>query len=355
MKMEPLVREMRALAEELGRPVRFMEVCGTHTMAAFRTGLRSLLPPNVSLLSGPGCPVCVTPDAYLDRAIAIASLPGTRVATFGDLLRVPGTASSLEEARARGAGIRIVYSPSDALELARREPRARVVFLGIGFETTAPAVAWTLGEAQRTKTGNYAVLAANRKIPPAMTALLSGGEVAVDGFLCPGHVSVITGSRAFEPICDRFRVPCVIAGFEAADMARAVVLLLRQLRAGTARVEIQYTRSVSRDGNPGAQAACRDVFVDVDAEWRGLGILPRSGYGIRETLAEHDADILFADLELPEPSAARGCICGDVLRAARQPSDCALFGTRCTPAAPVGPCMVSGEGACAAAYRYGTR
>jgi len=333
-----------------------MEVCGTHTMTAFRSGLRSLLPDQVRLLSGPGCPVCVTPSDFVDRAIAIACLPNTMVATFGDLVRVPGSASSLEKARAaRGAAVSIVYSPLDALHLAEANPGTTVVFLGVGFETTAPTIGWTIREASRRKLGNYAVLCAHKTMPQAMSALLNSGEIRVDGFMCPGHVSIIIGARAYEFICRDHHIPCVVAGFEPADMAAALELLLEQHAAGVAKVEIEYSRSVTWDGNPAAQKLLADVFEPADAVWRGLGVIPGSGLRIRSAYVRFDAAARFPDLDLPPTAEPHGCRCGEVLRGLIVPHDCPLFGRRCTPATPVGACMVSSEGTCAAHFRYANR
>lgn len=353
-----ITSEIRDLAVRIGRPVKLMEVCGTHTMAAFRTALRSLLPPDVSLISGPGCPVCVTPNSYLDRAIALARLPGTIVATFGDMIRVPGTDSSLERERASGADVRIVYSPLDAIAAAKKDPSRRVVFLGVGFETTTPAVAWTLQEARRAGVANYSVLCGHKTIPEAMAGLLAGGDIGIDGFMCPGHVSVITGSRVYEGICREYRVPCVVAGFEAVDMATAIRMLLRQIAEGRAAVEIEYTRSVTPAGNAAAQQACNAVFEKADAEWRGLGVIPASGLRVRETYSDHDAEKVYRgrmDIgdSLKKRKKDSGCRCGDVLRGMIPPSECPLFGKRCTPEQPAGPCMVSSEGSCSAHYRYG--
>lgn len=352
MSLAQSLADVQELAERAGRPVQVMEVCGTHTMAAFRSGLRPLLPDSVRLLSGPGCPVCVTPNAYVDQAIAIAQQPGTLVTTFGDMLRVPGSYSSLEKARAAGAAVRVVYSPLDALRMARETPATTVVFLGIGFETTAPTVGWTVQEAARSGVANYAVLCAHKTMPHAMAGLLASGEVKVDGFLCPGHVSVITGARIYEFICREYHIPCVVTGFEPADMAAGIEQILRQIVVGHAEVGIQYSRSVTLDGNRAAQALLADVFEECDAAWRGLGVIPRSGLRIREPYAAHDAARRFADVPVPPPVEPRGCICGAVLRGVKTPLACPLFRTRCTPATPVGACMVSSEGTCAAYYRY---
>jgi len=340
------------LARRIGRPLAFMEVCGTHTMAAFRSGLRSILPGTVRLLSGPGCPVCVTDNSFIDRAIAIASQPDVCVATFGDMIRVPGSVSSLEVARAAGADVRVVYSAMDARNLAVADSNRRVVFLGIGFETTAPGTAWTLEEAHRRGQANYGVLCAHKTMPQAMAALLAGGELRVDGFLCPGHVSVIIGSEPYEFICRKYGIPCVVAGFEPGDLLEALAALELQILDGRAAVEIQYSRSVRPEGNPAAVGLLERVFEPCDVSWRGLGTIPDSGLRIRPEFQAHDAGTWFDLLELPAPKEHPGCLCGDVLRGVRTPLDCPLFDRACTPASPVGACMVSAEGTCAAYYRY---
>ncbi len=350
-----IIKEMLSLAGTIGRPVKLMEVCGTHTMAAFRTGLRSLLPENVSLLSGPGCPVCVTPNDFLDLAIAIAEEPDVVITTFGDMLKVPGSRMSLEHAKARGADVRVVYSPLDALNMAKEQPGKKIVFLGVGFETTAPTVAWTIKEALQSGVANYSVLCAHKTIPEAMLALPAGGDLRIDGFMCPGHVSVIIGAKAYEPICARHHIPCVIAGFEAADMARAITMILRQIAGSQAKVEIEYTRSVTMEGNVTAQDLCSEVFEKSDAQWRGLGTIPDSGLKIRDKYAAHDAQKTFPEIK-PTPSASEhGCICGDILRGVKLPADCPLFGRKCTPSSPIGACMVSSEGTCAAYFKYTRR
>ena len=352
-KFHGLAAELVGLAGQLDRSVRFMEVCGTHTMAAFRTGLRSVLPETVRLLSGPGCPVCVTPTSYVDHAVAIARRSDVTVATFGDMLRVPGSECSLQEARALGGDVRVVYSPTDALDLARSDRTRQVVFLGIGFETTAPAVAWTVQAAAQEGVDNYAVLCGHKTIPAAMTALAADGAIGVDGFMCPGHVSVIIGSAVYEPLCRQVRMPCVVAGFEAADMARAMIMLLRQVLEKRAEVEVEYRRSVTREGNAQARALCEAVFEPCDSPWRGLGTIPGSGLRLRAAFAPFDAGVRFAEPHLPELAENKACRCGDVLCGRADPPDCPLFGAACTPEAPVGPCMVSSEGSCAAHFRYG--
>ena len=355
MAIERYFDEIRRSAAEIDRDVRLMEVCGTHTMTAFRSGLRSLLPDNVALLSGPGCPVCVTPQEYIDRIIAIAKQPDALVATFGDMLRVPGGEESLEAARADGAGVMAVYSPTDALAEAKKNPDRRVVFFGVGFETTVPTTAWTLKEAAREGVENFAVLCAHKTMPRAMAALLEGGEVKVDGFMCPGHVSVITGTGIFDFLSGEHGRPCVVAGFEAADMALATAMLLRQIAEGRAEVENEYHRSVDAEGNPAARALIDEVFEPCGAKWRGMGEIPGSGLRIREEFAQHDAARIFGNLELPETTPTPGCICGDVIRGARVPTQCPLFRKVCTPTTPVGACMVSAEGTCAAYYKYAGR
>ncbi len=346
------IENIQRLSEKTGRAVKLMEVCGTHTMAAFRSGLRSLLPSNVLLLSGPGCPVCVTAGDYIDRAIVIAHEPNTLVASFGDMIRVPGTDSSLEEARAHGARVLVVYSPLDALNEAIRHPKTQVVFLGVGFETTAPAVAWTIRESKRQGVSNYSVLCAHKTIPPAMAALLRSGDVKIDGFMCPGHVSVIIGSRPYEFICRDYNIPCVVAGFETADMAVSIGILLQQILNHRAEVVIQYSRSVNESGNAEAQAIMNEVFEECDDRWRGLGMIPHSGLRIRKQFAQHDALTIFGNLNIPAPRERPGCICGAILKGTQLPADCPLFRTQCTPETPVGACMVSSEGTCAAYYKY---
>ena len=353
MTLETSLRTILELTARIHRPLTFMEVCGTHTVSAFRSGLRSLLPDTVRLLAGPGCPVCVTPAGYLDKAVAIAKEPETVITTFGDMLRVPGTESSLERMRAQGGDIRMVYSPMDALKMAREEPEKTVVFLGVGFETTTPAVAWTIKEAVDRNVENYFVLCAHKTIPEAMMALVSAGEVKLDGFLCPGHVSVITGSDIYRPLCAKCGIPCVVAGFEAFDMARGIEMLTEQIDEGRVEVEVAYTRSVAREGNSEARKLCTEVFEKCDTEWRGFGVIPQSGLRIGDKYASRDASIRFSDVTVPVPADQSACRCGDVLRGVCLPTDCSLFGKACTSVTPVGACMVSSEGACAAYYKYG--
>jgi hydrogenase expression/formation protein HypD len=358
MEMEPdfvrrLTAEIRDAAGAIGRPVRLMEVCGTHTMAIFRAGLRSLIPEDVRLLSGPGCPVCVTPMGYVDAAVHLSQRRDVTVTTFGDMVRVPGTESSLERERGRGADVRIVYSPLDALRLAEERPDRKVVFLGIGFETTAPAAAVTLLEAQRRGVRNFLLFSGHKVVPPALRALLASEAVALDGFILPGHVSVVLGAAPYEFIPKEYRRAAVITGFEPLDILQAVLMLLRQIAEGRPRVEIQYSRVVRPEGNLAARRAMAECFEPRDAEWRGLGVLPVSGLGVREEFGEQDA-VRALGVETREGREPAGCRCGEVLRGLIEPEECPLFAVRCTTATPVGACMVSSEGTCAAHFNFRT-
>ncbi len=333
-------------------PARIMEVCGTHTVAIARSGLRPLLAGPVTMISGPGCPVCVTPDGYIDAAIAIGAQKGALLASFGDMLRVPGRSSSLEKEKGNGLDIRIVYSPLDAVALAATVPDREVVFLGVGFETTAPAIAGAIREAFARGLANFSVLASMRTIPEAMEALASDPEVAIHGFLCPANVSAIIGANAYRPLAETHRLPCVVAGFEPLDILLGIAMLLRQIRQGEARVENEYSRVATAAGNGKAQALLREVFMPCDACWRGIGVIPRSGLRIGERFAAFDAERKFGVPVVFSPERT-ACRCGDVLKGKILPGDCPLFGKECVPEEPYGPCMVSGEGTCAAYYRYG--
>jgi hydrogenase expression/formation protein HypD len=343
-----LIAEMHAISR---RPVRLMEVCGTHTMAIFRSGLRALLPETITLVSGPGCPVCVTAQREIDQFVALARCEGVILTTFGDLLRVPGSGSSLQQARAAGCDVRVVYSPLDALALATRNPTKRVVFLGVGFETTAPTVAAALLAARARGVSNFLVFAAHKRTPPAVAALMAAPDLRVDGFLLPGHVCLVAGTQAFQPLVDRYRIPCVVGGFEPLDLLRALARLVAQIEAGEALLENAYERAVTAAGNAKARAAMAAVFADVDAEWRGLGVIPGSGLKIAAAHRALDAEASF-DLSVPDVPEPRGCACGQVLKGIKLPTDCALYQKACTPLHPVGPCMVSSEGTCAAYFRY---
>ncbi len=345
------VDELVAMIRRENRsPVRFMEVCGGHTLAINQLGIRSLLPDKINLLSGPGCPVCVTGTGYIDSALRIASNPEVILTTFGDLIRVPGSEGSLETGRASGMDVRLVLSPLHALQIARQEPGRQVVFLGIGFETTAPGVAAVIRMARSEKRDNFFVLSAHKVMPPAMDALTSRG-IRLDGFICPGHVSTITGSAIYESLARDRHIPCVISGFEAADILETILLLLRQVNQGTASVEIQYTRAVRPEGNPRALQLMDEVFYRRDDWWRGLGIIPASGLGIRDEFRAQDAEYLFGRVTMQGTEPA-GCACGSVLTGQMTPSECGLFGSVCTPDSPAGACMVSSEGACQSFFRF---
>ncbi|MGQ9681290.1 MAG: hydrogenase formation protein HypD [Anaerolineae bacterium] len=339
----------------VNRPLRLMEFCGTHTHAMMRYGIRQLLPPQITMLSGPGCPVCVTSAADLDGAIALASLPNTTVATFGDMLRVPGSQCSLAEARAQGADVRVIYSGLDALELARSYPQRTIVLLGVGFETTAPTIAASVLQAEREGLPNLRLLSLHKRTPPATAAVLQAGEVALDGILAPGHVSAIIGAEAWDFVARDFGLPCAVTGFEPLDLLQGIADLVDQAATGTAAVHNTYSRGVRPHGNAVAQRLMEEVFGPSDAAWRGLGVVPGSGLCLQPRFAAMDAASLLA-AQGYDGSAARepaGCRCGQVLRGVLTPPDCPLFGRACTPEHPVGPCMVSSEGSCAAHYRYG--
>ncbi len=342
---------LAALPADPERPIRIMEVCGTHTNAIFRHGLRSLLPKHIELISGPGCPVCVTPAGHVDAFIAAAKLPDITLATFGDLIRVPGSKGSLAKAREEGGRVEIVYSPMDALQLAQKEPNRIVVFPAVGFETTAPTIAATILEAERLSLDNFCVIAAAKIMPPPLELLLSDPELNIDGLLCPGHVSATIGVDAYKPLAEKYHISCAVAGFEPADIVSGLLALARQINAGIAKVDNCYTRVVTDSGNQRARDLTSEVFAVVDTEWRGLGVIPGSGLGLRDAYQKFDA---FTRLDLhvepaPEP---KGCKCGDILKGRLSPPACPLYGKGCTPLQPVGPCMVSSEGTCAAYYRY---
>lgn len=335
---------------KLPRRVTLMEVCGTHTHAIAAAGLRRLLPPQVRLIAGPGCPVCVTPVGYVDQAEALARRPGTIVATFGDLLRVPSSRGSLEQVRAEGADVRIVYSPRDALQVARENPAGTVVFLGVGFETTTPTVAAALAEAEDDHVPNFLVLSGHKIMPPPMRALARDPEVEVDGYLLPGHVSVIIGSRAFGFVAEEFGMPAVVVGFAPTDVMRGVQTLVELLLARKPEIVNLYSRVVKPEGNRTAQALVERFFTTADVVWRGLGAIPGSGLALRSEYAHRDASRIA--VELPEPLEPAGCRCGEVLKGTIDPPECPLFAGQCTPETPIGACMVSSEGTCAAWYRH---
>ena len=332
--------------------VRFMEFCGGHTVTIFRYGIRQVLPKTIDMVSGPGCPICVTANADLDKAIALSQIPGIIVATFGDMLKVPGSNSSLEEAKAGGADVRTVYSTLDALKIAEDNPNKSVVFLGIGFETTAPTIAASILQAEEKGIKNYYVLSLHKLCPPVLRAILDSGELKLHGLICPGHVSAVIGSRPWEFIARDYGIPCVVSGFEPLDILQSVDMLVNQVENGESRVEIAYRRGVRPEGNQQALRLMEQVFEPCPAQWRGIGEVPDSGLKLRKKYQRFDAALAFDIAPGPTYEPA-GCICGDVLRGVKTPADCQLFGKACTPQYPVGPCMVSSEGSCSAYYLYG--
>ncbi|MEJ2221486.1 MAG: hydrogenase formation protein HypD [Desulfobacterales bacterium] len=331
--------------------VRLMEVCGTHTVSIFRSGIRSVLPQAISLLSGPGCPVCVTDQAEVDAFIELARVDDVIITTFGDLIRVPGTKSSLQKESAAGRDIRVVYSTFDALEIAGKNPEKKVVFLGVGFETTAPTIAAAILSAAQTGIKNFSVISAHKLVPPALEALMAAADVRIDGFILPGHVSVIIGLNAYRPFFEQFQIPSVVAGFEPIDILQAISMLVEMLESDSPALDNAYPRAVTPEGNTKAQQVLDEIFEPADACWRGIGVIPRSGLKIRENYAAHDAQKLF-DVQVPDAKTPQGCACGEILIGTKTPPECALYKKACTPMDPVGPCMVSTEGTCAAYYKY---
>lgn len=350
--MRTMMDEIARVCEQIGRRVQLMEVCGTHTVSIFRSGLRAMLPANLRLISGPGCPVCVTAQRHIDAAIDLAGRDGLILATYGDMLRVPGRCGSLEQRRASGADVRVVQSAMSAVELARRHRDRPVVFLGVGFETTAPATAAAVRRAAVERLENFSVLVSHKLVVPAMAALLEAGETALDGFLCPGHVSVIIGSEAYRPIVARWSMPCVVAGFEPPQIVAALLALVRQVRAGEAQLENAYPQAVTPDGNRAALRLLDEVFEVCDTPWRALGTIGASGLALRDKYRRFDAAERF-DIRVGEDVDNPACLCGQVIQGLVEPPECPLFGEGCTPLRPIGPCMVSSEGTCAAWYKYG--
>ncbi len=345
---------VKQIHDTVDGPLRIMEVCGTHTMAIFRHGIRSLLPGAVDLLSGPGCPVCVTAQADIDAFVRLARQDDVIITTFGDLMRVPGSGSSLQKESAAGADVRVVYSAMDAVQMAGRHPDKQVVFLGVGFETTAPTIGAAILAASQMGLSNFYVYSAHKTVPQALEALMSNPDVQIDGFILPGHVSVIIGSEAYRPFFKNHGLPCAVAGFEPVDVLQGIYDLVSMIQSGRPDLVNAYPRAVTDQGNVLAQQLLARVFEPCDAPWRGLGIIPASGLAIRRSLAAFDAQAVFdiRSVETPEP---KGCACGEILSGIKTPEACALFRKKCTPMNPVGPCMVSSEGTCAAYYRYSER
>ena len=350
--MVDAVERLLRLSEKKKKRLRFMEVCGTHTVAIFRSGIRQILPENVKLVSGPGCPVCVTNDDYIDKAIEYSRKEDFVVATFGDMLKVPGTRSSLAAAVAEGANVKIVYSPLDCLKLAKENPRRKIVFLAVGFETTAPTAAATVLTAKAQGIKNLFMLSAQKLVPPALRFLLSDEAVKVDGFLLPGHVAVVIGANAFNFLAEEFKMPSAVGGFEADEILIALESLLEQIDSGRAEVANNYRSVVKAEGNLSAQKILAQVYEIVDAEWRGMGKITASGLRMREEFAEFDIERV-EPIYIEHVEKKNACRCGEVLRGIINPMECSLFGKACQPLHAIGPCMVSVEGVCAAWFKYG--
>jgi hydrogenase expression/formation protein HypD len=350
-----LVKRIEALSDG---PSALMEVCGSHTMAISQFGIRNLIPKAIRLLSGPGCPVCVTSLRDIDRMIAIAQRKEVIFTTFGDMVRVPGSRTSLREARSKGADVRVLYSPLDALQIAIDNPHKQVVFAGVGFETTSPTIIATVLEAKEKGLRNFSVFPAFKTVPNALKAILESGQTRIDGFLCPGHVSAIIGIGPYRFIPDRYQIPCVIAGFEPLDILESIAMLLEQIKVHKKdgrlfSVQTEYRRGVPDAGNSHALTLLDKVTQPCTAEWRAIGSIPETGLGFRVEYSSFDASKRF-EIDVPPAIEPQGCICGQVMMGLHQPDECPMFGKKCTPASPVGPCMVSSEGACAAWYKYGT-
>ena len=344
---QKILRQIKSISK---KKINLMEVCGTHTLAIFRNGIRKMLPSNINLISGPGCPVCVTPISYIDEIIALSRGENFIITTFGDMIRVPGSTSTLEKEKTDGADIRIVYSTLDTLKIAQDNSSKEVVFMGVGFETTSPTIASAVLKAQKEKIENFSVLSVAKIIPPAMKALLGGEELNIDGFICPGHVSAIIGSKPYNFITAQHKVPCVICGFEPLDILQSIYMLVKQIEDGRAEVEIQYERVVKPEGNKIALDKINEVFKVVDSDWRGIGNIPLSGLEIKDKYRQFNARKFVVETE--ETKEPKGCRCGEVLRGVITPPECPLFGEICTPENPQGACMVSTEGTCAAYYKY---
>ena len=345
-------RLLAELNRTITRPWTLMEICGGQTHSIIRSGLDRMLPDEITLVHGPGCPVCVTPLEQLDKAIALASRPDVIFASYGDMLRVPGSNRDLSAVKATGGDVRIVYSPLDALKIAQDNPARTVVFFAIGFETTAPANAMAVLQAQSLGLTNFTVLVSQVTVPAAISALMDSPDIKVNGFLAAGHVCTVMGFWEYEPLAEKYRIPIVVTGFEPVDLLHGILQCIRQLEAGTCTVGNAYERSVSRLGNQPAQEVIRRVFAITDRAWRGIGILPRSGYRLREEFAAFDAELRFPEVQAIETRESPLCISGLILQGRKKPADCPAFGNQCTPQSPLGATMVSSEGACAAYFLY---
>jgi len=347
-----LCQKLSAKIWSLGkRPIRLMEVCGSHTMTILKYGIQQQLPENIRLLSGPGCPVCVTVQKDIDKFIKAAEIEQVIITAFSDLMRIPGTTSSLRKKRSEGVDVRVVYSSIDSLRIAEEHPDRVVILPGVGFETTAPTIAAAILEAARKRLKNFFVISTHKLMPPVLQLLMEDKNVFAHGFICPGHVSTIIGAGAYIPLVKNYHIPCVIAGFEPADVLYGIYLLVEQIENGFARVDIAYKRGVTFEGNGKARNIMNQVFTVCDANWRGFGIIPNSGLKIDERYEDFDAEKRF-NLNVETTTEPLNCICGEILGGRRIPLDCLLFRKICTPENPMGPCMVSTEGACAAYYKY---
>lgn len=345
-----LIQKISKLLNSTNKELTFMEVCGSHTMAIQKFGIPDLLPNNIRLISGPGCPVCVTSRGYIDRAIAYSNLDNTIIITYGDLIRVPGSETTLDEQKASGRDIRNVYSIIDAIKIAESNPDKNVIFLAIGFETTIPATAVAIEKAINNNIDNFYIYSAHKIMPPAMESLITK-DVKIDGYLAPGHVSTITGSEIYNFIPEKFNIACVVSGFEPLDILESILRLSYQILKNETKVEIQYKRVVNKKGNIKAQEYINKFFELRDDWWRGLNVIPKSGYKLQEKYSKYDAELNF-NVNVSELKENTNCICGDILKGIKKPKECKLFGTTCTPSNPIGACMVSNEGACAAYYKY---
>jgi len=334
------------------KKIRLMEVCGTHTTSIFKNGIRSILPDNITLISGPGCPVCVTPVNEIDAFMELANVKNIIIATFGDLIRVPGSKSSLQKAVAVGKNIQVVSSPIDAVNLAAENPNKKVVFLGVGFETTAPAIAGSIIFAKETGVKNYFVYSAHKTVPPALSALMADNEVDINGFILPGHVSMVIGTCAYFSFFNNYQIPSVIAGFEPVDLLNAILMLVKQIETDSPELQNAYERAVSFEGNKKAQELIAKIFCKTDAKWRGIGIIKNSGLKINRQFVNFDAEKEFDITITDDVKDPAGCSCGQILRGIMRPPECPLYKKICNPINPVGSCMVSSEGTCAAYFKY---